>query len=198
MKEKHKHRKICRTLGIIIAVILIGGTLWLCGPPVSASNKGPFISAQQTKVLAEKTIADFVSDPPFSNLEWNKNSQITYMQPEYDLMGNVVAYDCRVETDNHQTGSIFVTTQGKGDVHSAHTSGKAGCDMKMQTAADRDAKKGDYIINAAECGYDVAVKEKDGTYIVSEMSKKPKTISRKSFLWHAWWYKHNPLQGYFS
>jgi hypothetical protein len=193
-----RHKKVLITLGIIVAVFLVGGILWMCGPPVSASTNGPFISAEQAKVLAEKTIADYVSNPPSSDLEWNEKSEVTYMQPEYDLVGNIVAYDCRVETDNKQTGGIFVTTQGKGNVHSVYPSGKATCDMKTQTALGRDAKEGDYIINVAECGYDVALKSKNNTYIVAEMSREPKTVSERTFLWHAWWYKHNPLQGYIA
>lgn len=198
MEKRRKSRKARIALGIIAVIFLAGGILWLSGPPVSTSYKGPFISVQQAKVLAEKTIEDYVSNPPFSDLEWNQKSKVTYMQPEYDLIGNIVAYDCRVETDGKQTGSIFIMTQGTGSVQGVYTSGKALCDMKTQTVVGRDAEKGDYIINAAECGYDVALKSGNETYIVSEMSKEPKTISQKTFLWYAWWYKHDPLRGKFA
>ncbi len=197
MGKKRRHRKGRVALGITAAVILAGILAWFHGPPVPAAP-GPFISAGQAKALAEKVIAAHSSNPPSSGKGWNRHTRITYLQPEYDLAGNVVAYDCRVETESRPAGSVFVLTQGKGSVHVVSFEGKAHCDRKAQTAFGRDAKEGDHIVNAAQCGYDIAFKNKDGTYTVAQMGGGPKILSERSFLWAAWWDRSNPLRGYFS
>mgnify|MGYP000652550945 CR=1 FL=1 len=192
-----RHKKMCVVLSILTVLVLSGILVWLHGPVIPA-EKGPFLTEQQVRQLAEKQIASTVANPPFAGLEWTKDSKVTYMQPHYDFAGNAIAYECRVETNGQKGGDIFITTQGKGRVSGFRTTGQATCDQRMQTALGRDAQNGDYLINGAVCGYDVAVRQADGTYLVAQMFGKPKVISERELRWHAWWSHHNPLRNDFA
>lgn len=197
MKNTKKRRKLFIVSGIFAILMIAGVAVWLHGPVIPAA-KGPFITKQQAREMAEKQIASTVANPPFSDLEWTKDTKVTYLQPEYDLAGNVVAYECRVDTNGQKTGGISIWAQGKGSISGYNTAGQATCDLRTQTALGRDAQEGDYIINGTICGYDAAVRQKDGTYVVAQMFDKPKVISERAFYWLAWWNQHNPLRNYFA
>lgn len=178
------------TLGIVAAVLVAGVAVYFHGPGVQAA-KGPFITAAQAKQIAQQSIS------AASGSAWTKDSRITFVLPEYDLAGNVVMYDCRVETNGKPTGDISVTTQNGGAAGSANTgSGQALCDRKLQTVSKRNAQENDYLVNAAQCGYDIAVKNVDGSFTVAEMNGTPKKISEKQLLWHAWLNRNLKISGW--
>ena len=174
-------------LGVVLVASVV---IYFHGPGVQ-SAKGPFVTAAQAKQIAQQRVS------ATSGSAWTKDSRVTFVLPEYDLSGNAVMYDCRVETNGKPTGDISVMTQNGGAAGSANSgSGQAVCDRKLQTVFKRDAQENDYLINAAQCGYDIALKNADGGYTVAEMNGKPKKISEKQLLWHAWFYKNLKIPGW--
>ncbi|WOC32397.1 MULTISPECIES: hypothetical protein [Caproicibacterium] len=177
-------------VAIVAAVLIAGMAVYFHGPGVDA-EKGPFITEAQAKEIAQQAVSTSADGT------WTKNSKVTFLLPEHDLAGNIVMYNCRVETDGKPTGDISVMTQNGGSQGSSNNgSTLAYCDRKLQTAAKRNAQADDYLVNGAQCGYDVALKNEDGSYTVAEMNGKPKTISSRRFLWHAWFYKHCRISGW--
>lgn len=191
---KKPKKRLAITGSILAAVLVVGVALYFHGPGTDA-EKGPFITETQAKQIGEKAISSHFSDD--TSGVWTKESKVTFQLPEHDLAGNVVMYDCRVETDGKPTGDISVMTQNGGSMGSGNYGNvQAYCDKKLQTVAKRNAQEGDYLVNVAQCGYDIALKNPDGSYTVAEMNGKPKTISHRQLLWHAWFYKHLKISGW--